>query len=197
MPHLSVTGGTFVLRPFCCPIIMYDTPSIEPMPATIAGSSRPATGSVHCWCMLLCLRLECAAEPVLRPHAEQQHETTPARSPCSSTNLSVMLSAISRNVGRLGWRATCSCCTGVSRLYVSVRSCRSRYPHSECHFQSLQGDLQGAAHEGSIACSYVSFRCMRMCLGGRGECWGSSSIWANTSRRSDQLAPEPPGPPAP
>lgn len=47
----------------------------------------------------------------------------PARSPCSSTNLSVMFSAMSRNVGRLACRATCSRCVAVSRAYVSLRSC--------------------------------------------------------------------------
>ena len=40
----------------------------------------------------------------------------PARSPCSSTNLSLMLSAMSRKVGRLGCRATCRRCTGVRRV---------------------------------------------------------------------------------
>lgn len=87
----------------------------------------------------------------------------PARSPCSSTNLSVMLSAMSRNVGRLGWRATCSCCTGVSRLYVSVRSCRSRSPHSECRFQASKATCRAlhmkprlhAAKSGSDACACV------------------------------------------
>jgi hypothetical protein len=52
----------------------------------------------------------------------------PARSPCSSTNLSVMLSAMSRNVGRLACRATCSRCVAVRRSYVSLRSCRGA-PH--------------------------------------------------------------------
>jgi hypothetical protein len=40
----------------------------------------------------------------------------PALSPCSSTNLSVMLRMMSRQVGRLGWRATWSFWVGASRL---------------------------------------------------------------------------------
>jgi len=47
----------------------------------------------------------------------------PARSPCSSTNLSEMLRATSRNVGLFGCRATCKRCTGVRREYVSFRNC--------------------------------------------------------------------------
>jgi hypothetical protein len=46
----------------------------------------------------------------------------PARSPCTSTNLSVMLNAMSMNVGRLGWRAICSRCVGVRREYVPCRN---------------------------------------------------------------------------
>ena len=38
--------------------------------------------------------------------------------------LSLMLSAMSRKVGRLGCRATWSRWIGVNRLYVSLRSCR-------------------------------------------------------------------------
>ncbi len=49
----NAAGGlTFVLRPFWWPMNMKETPSMEPMPHTMAGSSSPA------------------------------------RSPCSSTNLS-------------------------------------------------------------------------------------------------------------
>ncbi len=70
---------TLVLRPFCCPMNMKLTPSMDPIPHTIAGSSSPA------------------------------------RSPWSSTNLSVMLRMMSRQVGRLGWRATWSRCVGVRR----------------------------------------------------------------------------------
>jgi len=38
----------------------------------------------------------------------------------------VMLRMMSRQVGLLGWRATCRRCVGVSLLYVSLRSCRNR-----------------------------------------------------------------------
>lgn len=48
----------------------------------------------------------------------------PARSPCNSTNLSEMFRAMSRKVGLLGCRATCNRWTGVSREYVSFRSCQ-------------------------------------------------------------------------
>lgn len=51
----------------------------------------------------------------------------PARSPCSSTNLSEMLRATSRNVGLFGCRATCKRCTGVRREYVSFRNCTKVY----------------------------------------------------------------------
>ena len=50
-----------------------------------------------------------------RPHT-MAGSSSPPLSPCSSTNLSVMLRAMSRKVGRLGCRATASRCTGVSLL---------------------------------------------------------------------------------
>ena len=56
-----------------------------------------------------------------RPHT-MAGSSRPARSPWSSTNWSEMLRAMSRKVGRLGWRATCRRCTGVRREYVSRRS---------------------------------------------------------------------------
>jgi hypothetical protein len=44
---------------------------------------------------------------------QRRHEGLPAS---ARRTLSEMLSAMSRKVGRLGCRATCSFCTGVSRL---------------------------------------------------------------------------------
>ena len=81
-------------------------------------------------------------------HPPSMHETpTNAQAPIccrqgwdeSAPTLSEMLSAMSRKVGRLGWRATCSRWMGVSRLYVSLRSCgHGRSVGCTCHKSGLR-----------------------------------------------------------
>ena len=101
------------------------------------------TGSEKCFCSAHAVNVAPALDRGRGPHAAfrnvlDRHKGT-ACSGCEEVDciaeqgayerhiahLSLMLRATSRNVGLLGCLATCSLCTGVSLLYVSLRNCRT------------------------------------------------------------------------